>query len=149
MNAHVEGCERLFSAARSEFKHLEHYYFHNCLYEVVWRDNRRRRTEQIPTWDLINNYNPEYKVVFVGDAFMNPYEIIYPGASVEHFNEESGEVWLKRLLRNYPNAIWLNPLRQRGWHSSPSIKLIREMMEDRMYPLTLDGLDQAMHELSK
>ena len=149
MNAHVEGCERLFSAARSEFKHLEHYYFHNCLYEVVWRDNRRRRTEQIPTWDLINNYNPEYKVVFVGDAFMNPYEIIYPGASVEHFNEESGEVWLKRLLRNYPNAIWLNPLHQRGWHSSPSIKLIREMMEDRMYPLTLDGLDQAMHELSK
>ncbi|MBI06341.1 MAG: VWA domain-containing protein [Rhodospirillaceae bacterium] len=149
MNAHVEGCERLFSAARSEFKHLEYYYFHNCLYEAVWLNNRRRRTEQISTWDLLNSYNSEYKVVFVGDAFMSPYEIVYPGASVEHFNEESGEVWLKRILSNYHNAVWLNPLRQRGWHSSPSIKLIQEMMEDRMYPLTLDGLDQAMRELSK
>ena len=149
MNAHVEGCERLFSAARSEFKHLEYYYFHNCPYEAVWRNNRRRRTEQISTWDLLNSYNSEYKVVFVGDAFMSPYEIVYPGASVEHFNEESGEVWLKRILSNYHNAVWLNPLRQRGWHSSPSIKLIQEMMEDRMYPLTLDGLDQAMRELSK
>ena len=149
MNAHVEGCERLFSAARSEFKHLEYYYFHNCLYEAVWLNNRRRRTEQISTWDLLNSYNSEYKVVFVGDAFMSPYEIVYPGASVEHFNEESGEVWLKRILSNYHNAVWLNPLRQRGWHSSPSIKLIQEMMEDRMYPLTLDGLDQAMRELNK
>ena len=149
MNAHVEGCERLFSAARSEFKHLEYYYFHNCPYEAVWLNNRRRRTEQISTWDLLNSYNSEYKVVFVGDAFMSPYEIVYPGASVEHFNEESGEVWLKRILSNYHNAVWLNPLRQRGWHSSPSIKLIQEMMEDRMYPLTLDGLDQAMRELSK
>jgi len=149
MNAHVEGCERLFSAARSEFKHLEHYYFHNCVYEAIWRDNRRRRTEQISTWDLINNYNSEYKVVFVGDALMSPYEIVYPGASVEHFNEESGEVWLKRLLQSYPNTVWLNPLHQRGWHSSPSINLIQEMIENRMYPLTLDGLDQAMRELSK
>jgi len=149
MNAHVEGCERLFSAARNEFKHLEYYYFHNCLYEAVWRDNRRRRTEQVPTWDLINSYNSEYKVVLVGDAFMSPYEIVYPGASVEHFNEESGEIWLKRMLHSYPHAVWLNPLPQRGWHSSPSIKLIQELMENRMYPLTLDGLDQAMRDLSK
>ena len=149
MNAHVEGCERLFSAAKSEFKKLEHFYFHNCLYEAVWRDNRRRRTEQFATWDLINSYNSEYKVVFVGDAFMSPYEIVYPGASVEHFNEEAGEVWLKRMLRTYPHTVWLNPIRQRGWHTSPSIKLIQEMMEGRMYPLTLDGLDQAMRELSK
>ncbi len=149
MNAHVQGCERLFSAARSEFKYLEYYYFHNCLYESVWRDNRRRRTEQIDSWELINSYNSEYKVVIVGDAFMSPYEIVYPGASVEHFNEESGELWLKRLLRAYPQAVWLNPLRQRGWHSSESIKMIQELMENRMYPLTLDGLDSAMRELSK
>ena len=149
MNAHVQGCERLFSAARSEFKCLEYYYFHNCLYESVWRDNRRRRTEQIDSWELINSYNSEYKVVIVGDAFMSPYEIVYPGASVEHFNEESGELWLKRLLRAYPQAVWLNPLRQRGWHSSESIKMIQELMENRMYPLTLDGLDSAMRELSK
>ena len=149
MNAHVQGCERLFSAARSEFKCLEYYYFHNCFYESVWRDNRRRRTEQIDSWELINSYNSEYKLVIVGDAFMSPYEIVYPGASVEHFNEESGEQWLKRLLRAYPQAVWLNPLRQRGWHSSESIKMIQELMDDRMYPLTLDGLDSAMRELSK
>ena len=149
MNAHVQGCERLFSAAHSEFKHLEYFYFHNCLYESVWRDNRRRRTEKIDTWELINSYNSEYKVVIVGDAFMSPYEIVYPGASVEHFNEEPGELWLKRLLRAYPQAIWLNPLRQRGWHSSESIRMIQELMENRMYPLTLDGLDSAMRELSK
>ena len=149
MNAHVQGCERLFSAARSEFKHLEYFYFHNCLYESVWRDNRRRRSEQFATWELINSYNSEYKVVFVGDAFMSPYEIVYPGASVEHFNAEPGELWLKRLLRAYPQAVWLNPLRQRGWHSSESIKMIQELMENRMYPLTLDGLDSAMRELSK
>jgi uncharacterized protein with von Willebrand factor type A (vWA) domain len=149
MNAYVEGCERLFSAARSEFKHLEHFYFHNCLYEAVWRDNRRRRTEQISTWELINSYNSEYKLVFVGDAFMSPYEIVYPGASVEHFNEEPGEVWVKRLLNAYPRAVWLNPIRQRAWRNSPSIKLIQELMEERMYPLTLDGLDEAMRELSK
>ena len=149
MNAHVQGCERLFSAAHSEFKHLEYFYFHNCLYESVWRDNRRRRTEKIDTWELINSYNSEYKVVIVGDAFMSPYEIVYPGASVERFNEEPGELWLKRLLRAYPQAIWLNPLRQRGWHSSESIRMIQELMENRMYPLTLDGLDSAMRELSK
>ena len=149
MNAHVQGCERLFSAARSEFKHLEYFYFHNCLYESVWRDNRRRRTEKIDTWELINSYNSEYKVVFVGDAFMSPYEIVYPGASVEHFNEEPGELWLKRMLRAYPNAVWLNPLRQRGWHSSQSVNMIQELMENRMYPLTLNGLESAMRELSK
>ena len=149
MNAHVQGCARLFSAARSEFKYLEYYYFHNCLYESVWRDNRRRRTEKMDTWELINSYNSEYKVVIVGDALMSPYEIVYPGASVEHFNEEPGELWLTRLLRAYPQAVWLNPLRQRGWHSSQSIKMIQELMEDRMYPLTLDGLDTAMRELSK
>jgi hypothetical protein len=149
MNAHVRGCERLFSAARSEFKHLEYFDFHNCPYEGLWRDNRRRRTEQIATWELINSYNSEYKMVFVGDAFMSPYEIVYPGASVEHFNQEPGELWLKRLLRAYPKAVWLNPLRQRGWHSSESINMIQELMENRMYPLTLDGLDAAMRELSK
>ena len=149
MNAHVRGCERLFSAARGEFKHLEYFYFHNCPYEGLWRDNRRRRSEQFATWELINSYNSEYKMVFVGDAFMSPYEIVYPGASVEHFNQEPGELWLKRLLRAFPKAVWLNPLRQRGWHSSESIKMIQELMEMRMYPLTLDGLDAAMRELSK
>ena len=149
MDAHVQRCEQLFSAARSEFKHLEYFYFHNCLYENVWRNNHRRRTEQIPTWELINSYNSEYKVVFIGDAHMSPYEIVYPGAGVEHFNEESGEVWFRRLLRAFPQAVWLNPLRQPGWPSSQSIKMIQELMENRMYPLSLDGLDAAMRELSK
>jgi len=149
MNAHVQGCEQLFSAARTEFKHLEYFYFHNCLYESVWRNNSRRRSEQFGTWELINSYNSEYKLVLVGDAFMSPYEIVYPGASVEHYNEESGELWMKRLLRAFPQAVWLNPLRQRGWHSSESINMIQELMENRMYPLNLDGLDAAMRGLSK
>ena len=149
MDAHVRGCEQLFSAARSEFKHLEYFYFHNCLYESVWRDNRRRRSERISTWELINSYNAEYKMVFVGDAFMSPYEIIYPGASVEHFNDEPGELWLKRLLGAFPNAVWLNPLRQRIWPTSQSVQIIQRMMAERMYPLTLAGLDAAMRELGK
>lgn len=149
MDAHVKRCEQLFSAAQSEFKHLEYFYFHNCLYENVWRNNRRRRTEQIPTWELINSYNSEYKVVFIGDAHMSPYEIVYPGAGVEHYNEETGEIWFRRLLNAFPKAVWLNPLRQRAWPSSQSIGMIQELLDNRMYPLTLDGLDTAMRELSK
>ena len=149
MDAHVKRCEQLFSAAQSEFKHLEYFYFHNCLYENVWRNNRRRRTEQIPTWELINSYNSEYKVVFIGDAHMSPYEIVYPGAGVEHYNEETGEIWFHRLLNAFPKAVWLNPLRQRAWPSSQSIGMIQELLDNRMYPLTLDGLDTAMRELSK
>ena len=149
MDAHVKRCEQLFSAAQSEFKHLEYFYFHNCLYENVWRNNRRRRTEQIPTWELINSYNSEYKVVFIGDAHLSPYEIVYPGAGVEHYNEETGEIWFRRLLNAFPKAVWLNPLRQRAWPSSQSIGMIQELLDNRMYPLTLDGLDTAMRELSK
>ncbi len=149
MDAHVKRCEQLFSAAQSEFKHLEYFYFHNCLYENVWRNNRRRRTEQIPTWELINSHNSEYKVVFIGDAHMSPYEIVYPGAGVEHYNEETGEIWFRRLLNAFPKAVWLNPLRQRAWPSSQSIGMIQELLDNRMYPLTLDGLDTAMRELSK
>lgn len=149
MNAHVSACEQLFSAARSEFKHLEHFYFHNCVYESLWRDNRRRHNERTPTWELMHTYNAEYKLVFVGDAFMSPYELTDRGASVEHFNDEPGGVWLRRMLNIYPSAVWLNPLPQTGWRASPSIRLIREMMDDRMYPLTLEGLDCAMRELSR
>ncbi|PPR21802.1 MAG: hypothetical protein CFH38_01292, partial [Alphaproteobacteria bacterium MarineAlpha10_Bin1] len=132
MDAHVKRCEQLFSAAQSEFKHLEYFYFHNCLYENVWRNNRRRRTEQIPTWELINSYNSEYKVVFIGDAHMSPYEIVYPGAGVEHYNEETGEIWFRRLLNAFPKAVWLNPLRQRAWPSSQSIGMIQELLDNRM-----------------
>jgi len=148
MDDHIRICEELFSAARGEFKHLEHFYFHNCVYESVWKDNRRRNAERISTWDVIHTYGPDYKLVFVGDAAMSPYEIVQPGGSVEHWNEEAGAVWMQRLLSHYRRSIWLNPTQERYWGYTHSIGLIRQLMEDRMYPLTLEGLDAGMRELS-
>ncbi|MCB2065864.1 MAG: VWA domain-containing protein [Erythrobacter sp.] len=149
MDDHVKATEELFSAATSEFKNLEFYYFHNCLYESVWKDNSRRWSERIPTWDLLHKYGHDYKIVFVGDAAMSPYEIAWPGGSVEHTNEEAGEVWLQRVTNTYPAVAWLNPVRKDLWGYSQSTKLIRQLMGDRMYPLTLDGLDDAMRQLSR
>ena len=147
MDSYIKICEELFSAARTEFKHMEFFYFHNCLYEAVWKDNRRRQTEKTPTWDLINTYGRDYKVIFVGDATMSPYEVTYPGGSVEHWNEEPGAVWLDRVAKHWNSVVWLNPTPQRHWDHSGSIGLIRQLMTDRMYPLTLEGLDGAMREL--
>ena len=147
MDDHIRICEELFSAARSEFKHLEYYYFHNCVYEYLWKDNRRRHTERIPTTEVMNTYGPEYKCVFVGDASMSPYEIAYPGGSVEHWNEEAGAVWLQRLLTNWPHAIWLNPKPHDHWKYTQSITMLEELMTNRMFPMTLQGFDEAIKEL--
>jgi hypothetical protein len=149
MDDHVQTCEELFSAARSEFKHLEHFYFHNCVYEGVWRDNRRRRTDVMPTWDLIHTYGPDYRLVFVGDAAMSPYEVAVPGGANEYWNAESGETWLRRLLHQYAKAAWLNPVPQSQWRWTQSTLMIHEIMEGRMFPLTLEGLDAAMRALSR
>ena len=149
MDDHVRVCEEMFSAAKSEFKHLEHFYFHNCIYDFVWRDNTRRHGERLPLWDVMHRYGNDYKLVLVGDATMSPYEIVHPGGSVEYNNEEAGAVWLRRLLDAYPAAVWLNPEPERAWDYRPSIGLIREIMESRMFPLTLDGLARAMRELNK
>jgi len=147
MDDHVRICEEMFSAARSEFKHLEYFYFHNFVYESMWKDNRRRHAEKIPTGDITHKYGSDYKLVFVGDATMSPYEIVYPGGSVEHWNEEAGAVWMKRLLKAYPKAIWLNPEPKQRWDYTPSIKLARELLDDRMYPLTIGGLDEGIKAL--
>jgi len=149
MDPYVTMTEELFSAAMSEFKNLEFFYFHNCLYEGVWKDNRRRFSERIPTWDILHKYGHDYKVIFVGDAAMSPYELTYPGGSVEHHNEEPGALWLERVTNTYPATVWINPERRESWNYSQSNRMIREMMDDRMYPLTLDGLDAAMRELSR
>ena len=149
MDPHVKLCEELFSAATSEFKNLEFFYFHNCPYEGLWKDNRRRFSERTPTWDVLHKFGHDYKLVFVGDASMSPYEITHPGGSVEHFNEESGAVWMHRLTNTYPASAWLNPVPESQWGYSQSTKVIRELMNDRMYPLTLDGLDDAMRELTR
>jgi len=149
MDPHIELCEELFSAARTEFKHMEYFYFHNCLYERVWRDNHRRHSEVIPTHDVLHTYPHDYKVIFVGDASMSPYEIVYPGGSVEHWNEEAGEVWMRRLLNIYPHAVWLNPMPEKYWQYTASTGMLRELMENRMFPLTLEGLDAAMRELMR
>ena len=147
MDDHVRVCEELFSAASSEFKNLEYFYFHNFLYEKLWKDNRRRHAEQIPLNEIINKYGPEYKLILVGDATMSPYEIAYPGGSIEHWNEEPGSVWLKRMLDHFKNAVWMNPEEKQHWNFTPSIKLTHDLMEGRMYPLTLDGLSEAIKEL--
>jgi uncharacterized protein with von Willebrand factor type A (vWA) domain len=147
MDWHIRATEELFSAARAEFKHMEHFYFHNCLYERVWKENRRRWSETTRTWDVLHTYPHDYKVVFVGDAAMSPYEINAPGGSVEHFNEEVGALWLERVIRTYPACVWLNPVPQEQWDYTQSIRMIRQLMGGRMYPLTLDGLDRAMREL--
>ena len=149
MDPYIRLCEELFSAATSEFKNMEFFYFHNCLYEGVWKDNRRRFSERIPTWDILHKYGHDYKVVLVGDASMSPYEISYPGGSVEHFNEEAGAAWLQRLTNTYPAAAWLNPVPEEHWGYTQSIRLMKDLMLGRMYPLTLKGLDDAMRELSR
>src|SRR6188508_1374752 len=135
MDPHIKLCEELFSAATSEFKNLEFFYFHNCPYEAVWKDNRRRFTERTPTWDVLHKFGHDYKLVFVGDASMSPYEITHPGGSVEHFNEEAGAVWMQRLTNTYPAAVWLNPVPEIQWGYSQSSRVMRELMTDRMYPL--------------
>jgi uncharacterized protein len=147
MDWHVQATEELFSAARTEFKHLEHFYFHNCLYERVWKDNRRRYDHTTPTWDVLHTFPHDYKVVFVGDASMSPYEIAMPGGSVEHMNEEPGQAWLERVLRTYPACVWLNPVAEEQWEYTQSIRMVRQLFAGRMYPLTLEGLDRAMREL--
>lgn len=149
MDDHIRTCEELFSAAKTEFKHMEHFYFHNCPYEKLWKDNKRRHSEYTDAWQVLHTYPADYKVVFVGDATMSPYEIVYPGGSVEHWNEESGEIWMKRFLDVYQRSIWLNPVPEKYWDYTPSIKLIQELMGNRMFPLTLGGLEQGMKELSK
>ncbi len=149
MDDHIRACEELFSAARSEFKHLEHFYFHNCLYEKVWKDNRRRHSEYLASWELMHTYPADYKLIFVGDATMSPYEIVYPGGSVEHWNEEAGQVWMQRMLDIYQKAVWLNPVPEQYWHYTPSVQILNELMTQRMFPLTLEGLEKAMRELNR
>jgi uncharacterized protein with von Willebrand factor type A (vWA) domain len=147
MDWHIKITEELFSAARTEFKHMEHFYFHNCLYERVWKQNRRRWDLVTPTWDVLHTYPHDYKVIFVGDASMSPYEIVMPGGSVEHTNEEAGQVWLERVTRAYAACVWLNPVPEDQWEYTQSIRMVRQLVGGRMYPLTLEGLDRAMREL--
>jgi len=149
MDPHIKVVEELFSAARSEFKHLEHYYFHNCLYEGLWRDNRRRWDQQTATWDVLNTYGSDYKCIFVGDASMSPYEIAYPGGANEHWNQEAGQVWLERARAQWPDHLWINPVPERHWPYTQSIGMIREIFDDRMVPMTLDGIERGMKALSR
>ena len=148
MDDHVRDVERLFSACRAEFKHLEHWYFHNCPYEFLWKHNSLRFSERTSTWDVLHRYGRDYRLIFVGDASMSPYEIVMPGGAVEHWNEEPGIVWMRRLLDAYPSAVWLNPVRRRAWDYVESIGILRDVVEERMFPLTLTGLDEAMRSLS-
>lgn len=147
MDWHIQKAEELFSAARLEFKHFEHFYFHNCVYENLWKENRRRFDERIPTLDVIRTYPSDYRVVFVGDASMSPYEITHPGGSVEHWNEEPGHDWIRRILDHFPKAVWLNPTPKPHWQYTQSIALMRQLFGERMYPLNLEGIDNAMREL--
>ena len=149
MDWHVKSAEELFSAARSEFKHLEYYYFHNCLYERVWRNNARRHSDGVATWDVLNTYPPDYKVIFVGDGAMSPYEFTHAGGAVEHMNEEPGAAWIGRMTATYKHCVWLNPIPEAHWGWTPSIGMIRGLMGGRMYPLTLEGLDAAICELMR
>jgi len=147
MDDHIKVCEQLFSAIHGEFKHLEFFYFHNCLYENVWRDNNRRRNEKIDLLQVLHTYSRDYKVIFVGDATMGPYEITYPGGSVEHWNEEAGNVWMKRLTDHFDKVIWLNPQNEAQWPYYASIKIMRGLVDNKMYPLTLAGLGQGIKAL--
>jgi uncharacterized protein with von Willebrand factor type A (vWA) domain len=149
MDPHTRVCEELFSAARAEFKHLEYFYFHNFPYERLWKDNRRRFSDTTDTWTLLRTFNSDYRVVFVGDATMSPYEIDQPGGSVEHWNEESGRTWMARIARHFPRLVWLNPEPEDQWKWTPSVEISRELLGGRMFPLTLDGLDSAMRELKR
>ncbi len=149
MDGHVRVVEELFSAASTEFKHMEHFYFHNCLYEGVWKDNRRRWDQQTPTWDVLRTFGSDYRVVFVGDAAMSPYEIVQPGGAVEHWNPEAGETWLRRATGHWPKCVWINPTQEQHWKYAHSTQLIREIFADRMYPMTLRGIESAMRELGR
>ncbi|HEX3970686.1 MAG TPA: VWA domain-containing protein [Stellaceae bacterium] len=149
MDGHIRACAELFSAASSEFKHLDYFYFHNCPYEALWPDAQRRRNDETPTAEILRTYDQSYRLIFVGDASMSSYEIAEPGASVEHFNDEAGEVWLRRLVGAYPKAVWLNPVPEKYWEGTRSIGMIKQIMDDRMYPLTLEGLDRAMRKLTR
>ncbi|WP_313440027.1 VWA domain-containing protein [Novosphingobium sp.] len=149
MDPYIELMEELFSAASAEFKNMEFFYFHNCLYEGVWKDNRRRWSQRMPTWDVLHKFGHDYKVIFVGDAAMSPYEVSHPGGSVEHMNEESGATWLGRVAQTYPATVWLNPTPEIQWNYSSSTRMIRDIMGGAMFPLTLDGLDAAMRELTR
>lgn len=149
MDPHVRVCEELFSAARSEFKHLEYFYFHNFVYESVWKNNLRRHQERLPVFDVLHKYASDYRLVFVGDAAMSPYEITHSGGSVEHWNEEAGQVWLQRVLDTYDKAIWINPVPEEHWRYTTSTEITHRLMDGRMYPLTLRGLEEAMTYLAK
>lgn len=149
MDWHIEQAEELFSAARAEFKHFEHFYFHNCLYERVWRENHRRHDQMISTWDVLRTYPSDYRCVFVGDAAMSPHEIVQPGGSVEHWNEEAGHVWMSRLTERFAASVWLNPVPPTQWNYTHSIGLIGKLMGGRMFPLTLDGLERAIRVLAR
>ncbi len=149
MDDHIKLCQEMFSAAKTEFKHMEYFYFHNCLYDYVWKDNRRRHSERTPTVDIMHKYGHDYKLIFVGDATMSPYEILQPGGSIEYSNDEAGAVWMRRMLDVYRKAIWLNPEPEQLWPYRQSISVIREIMEARMYPITIEGLARAMRYLSK
>ena len=149
MDDHIARVEELFSAAKTEFKNMEFFYFHNCLYETLWKNNRRRHAERFASWDVLRKYPPDTKVIFVGDATMSPYEIVQPGGSVEYHNEEAGAVWLQRFAQQFPKCVWLNPEPEALWQYRQSIAIIRQLMSDRMYPITMDGLERAMQKLSK
>jgi len=149
MDDHIKLCEEMFSAAKTEFKHLEYFYFHNCIYDYVWRDNRRRHTERFPLHDVMHKYGDDYKLILIGDATMSPYEILQPGGSVEYMNDEAGAVWLQRLLEKYPRAVWINPEPERLWEYRHSIQIIHNIVGGRMFPLTLEGLERAMRQLNK
>ena len=149
MDPHIKVVEELFSAARAEFKHLEYYYFHNCLYEGVWRDNQRRWSAQTPTWDVLHTYGSDYKAIFVGDASMSPYEVAMPGGANEHWNAESGATWLARAREQWPASLWINPLPEQHWRHTQSVGMISEIFAGRMVPMTLDGIDRGMRELGR
>ena len=149
MDDHIARVEELFSAAKTEFKNMEFFYFHNCLYETLWKNNRRRHAERFASWDVLRKYPPDTKVIFVGDATMSPYEIVQPGGSVEYHNEEAGAVWLQRFAQQFPKCVWLNPEPEQLWQYRQSIAIIRQLMSERMYPITMDGLERAMQMLSK
>jgi len=149
MDAHIEECQALFSACRTEFKHLEYYYFHNFLYESVWKNNQRRHSERTPTYDLLHTYGSDWKVIIVGDASMAPYEISHAGGSVEHWNEEPGYLWMQRFMQHFDKLVWLNPYPEHAWRYTQSIGMTRELVEGEMYPMTLAGLEQAMQSLSR
>jgi uncharacterized protein with von Willebrand factor type A (vWA) domain len=150
MDPHIRVVEELFSAAKAEFKHLEYFYFHNCLYEGVWKDNRRRWTEQIPTWDILRTYGSDYRCIFVGDASMSPYEIAYPGGASEHWNKEAGSVWLTRAIETWQSNLWINPVPERHWQYTQSIDMIQNLFgRDRMVPMTLAGIENGMKLLTR